>query len=180
MVRHFIEKPEDFQVRCITRTPDSQRSQALSAVGFDMGKGDLNDKASLFHAFDGATHIFANIDLVEPIMEGMQRPEVLRPGQTPFERGAELEKAMARNAVGAAAALPSLRRIIWSTLPGVSKISKGKYTKVTQFDAKEVVAKVFTAIESLRSKLSFVYVGLYIDMPLRIPMLYPTQKVYSR
>lgn len=180
VVRHFIEKRKDFQVRGITRNPDSERSQALSATGVDMVKADLNDEVSLRHAFDGATHIFANIDSVEPIMEGMQYPEVLRPGQTPFERGAELEKAMGRNLIDAAAALSSLRRIIWSTLPGVNKTSKGKYTKVTQFDAKEVVAEMFAANEGLRSKVSLLYVGLYFDMPLRIPMLYPIRKVCRR
>lgn len=177
VLRHFARNCKDFRLRGITRNPTSTKSKELSAIDVEMVKADLNDKASLALAFDEATHIFANIDSVEPIIESMQQSNLLKPGQTPFERGAELEKLQARNLIEASAASPTLERIIWSTLPGVSAKSGAKYTKVTHFDAKAEIAEMFMTHEVLKSKVSFLFVGLYFDMPLRVPELYPIWKV---
>ena len=43
-----------FNLRGLTRTPDSQRAAALARNGIDMVKGDLDDEATLRRALAGA------------------------------------------------------------------------------------------------------------------------------
>lgn len=65
---------------------------------------------------------------------------------------------------------------MWSTLPGMKGRSGGKYTRVTHFDAKAAIAEMFLADGVLGAKVS-LFVGLYFDMTLRAPALYPITKV---
>ncbi|KAF4553621.1 Hypothetical protein D9617_6g093520 [Elsinoe fawcettii] len=125
ILRHFALHRPDFRLRGLTRDPTSTNSQQLASLGVDMVRADLHDEASLRSAFTDATHIFANIDSVSLIMEGIFRPELLQ-GQSHFERGAEQEKLLARNLINAAAASTSLERIVWSALPGVKERSGGE------------------------------------------------------
>ena len=177
VLRHFAEHYHDFKLRGITRKPDSAASEALKAISVQMLQADLHDTASLRRAFDGATHIFANIDSVELIMSGIQDPSALAPGQTPFTYGAKLEEQLGVNLISAAAKTPTLKRIIWSTLPSPTKCSQGKYTSVSHFDVKATIADLFLANPILEPKVSFLIIGLYFDMPLRNPALYPITKV---
>jgi uncharacterized protein YbjT (DUF2867 family) len=43
-----------FQLRGLTRTPDSQRAAALARQGIEIVNGDLGDEATLRHALAGA------------------------------------------------------------------------------------------------------------------------------
>jgi NAD(P)-dependent dehydrogenase (short-subunit alcohol dehydrogenase family) len=179
VLRHFAKHHHDFELKGITRKPNSAASEALKAISVQMLQADLHDTASLRRAFDGATHIFANIDSVELIMSTIQDPSALAPGQTPFTHGAKLEEQLGVNLISAAAETPTSERIIWSTLPSPTKCSQGKYTSVPHFDVKATIADLFLANPILGPKVYFLNIGLYFDMPLRNPALYPITKVFK-
>ena len=51
-------KGSGFYLRGLTRKPDSERAVALAREGVDIVKGDLDDEATLRHAFAGAWGVF--------------------------------------------------------------------------------------------------------------------------
>lgn len=109
-LRHFLSHRRKVRLRGIERDPPKSKAAELASLVVEVVKADLKDQPSLHAAFEGATHIFANIDSVELIFEGMQWPDLLRPDQSPFERGAEQEKLLARNLIDAARACRTLER----------------------------------------------------------------------
>lgn len=48
-----------WRVRALTRNPNSQKAQALSALGAEVVKGDMNDRPSLQAAFQGAYGVYS-------------------------------------------------------------------------------------------------------------------------
>lgn len=52
---------QGYQIRGLTRNPDSDASQAWSARGVDMVKGDFTDYDSIKAAVDGVDYLFVNI-----------------------------------------------------------------------------------------------------------------------
>lgn len=48
-----------WQVRAVTRNPQSERAQALAARGAELAQADMDDRASLEAAFDGMTRVFS-------------------------------------------------------------------------------------------------------------------------
>ena len=61
-----------FALRAVTRNPEGQAAQALTAQGIQVIKGDLDDDASLKAAFEGAWGVFA---VQSPWEGGVQREE---------------------------------------------------------------------------------------------------------
>ena len=62
-----------FNLRGLTRTPDSQRAAALARHGIDVVKGDLDDEATLRRALAGAWGVFGVQNAGEA---GAEREEV--------------------------------------------------------------------------------------------------------
>jgi uncharacterized protein YbjT (DUF2867 family) len=85
-----------FAVRAITRNPSSDKARALAARGAEVVEANLDDKASLERAFQGAYGAFCVTNFWE----------VLSP---------EKEKSQARNMAEAAKAA-GVQHLIWSTL----------------------------------------------------------------
>jgi uncharacterized protein YbjT (DUF2867 family) len=85
-----------FTVRAITRNPASDKARALAARGAEVVEANLDDKASLARAFQGAYGAFCVTNFWE----------VLSP---------EKEKSQARNMAEAAKAA-GVQHLIWSTL----------------------------------------------------------------
>ena len=179
ILRHFLESNDRFafKLRGLTRNVRSEPSQKLSKLGVDMFEADLNDERSLSRAFSGATHIFANTDSNQMIYQAIEHPNLLRPDQTPRSYAEEIELAQGRNLANAAACCMTLERLVWSTLPSPKKWSKGKYTKVSMFDAKEAIADILKATPEVLDKLSLLTVGFYASNALKAPRLYAPQKV---
>ena len=180
ILRYFLESNNRFafNLRGLTRNVRSEASQKLSKLGVDMFEADLNDEHSLSRAFSGATHIFANTtDSNQMIYQAIEHPNLLRPDQTPRSYAEEIELAQGRNLANAAASCKTLERLVCSTLPGPKKWSKGKYTKVSMFDAKEAIADMLKATPEVKDKLSLLTVGFYASNALKAPRLYAPQKV---
>ncbi|KAJ7209353.1 hypothetical protein B0H12DRAFT_424186 [Mycena haematopus] len=115
-------KDETFVPRAISRDPDSEASRKLKARGVEVVKGDPADKASIVTALRGSEAVFAVTVPVFffPNMEGK----------------GEVEQG--KNMVDAAKEA-GVKFFIWTSLPSMSKVSGGKYTKVVNYDDKETV-----------------------------------------
>ena len=98
-VVNALIKDGTFKVRAITRNPDNYSGKANEVV-----KADLNDLSSLTAAFKGAHGVFV---------------------VTNFWEGAD-EVAQGKIAIQAAKNA-GVNHFIWSTLPNVEEISKGKF-----------------------------------------------------
>lgn len=166
-----------FNLRGITRNPQSKGAQDLEKMGIEMIQANLSDLTSLQKAFSGATHIFATTDSNQNIFHAIQHPEVLKPGQTPREYAREKELGQGRNIAEAASMIPTLQRIVWSSLPSPNKLSNGLYTKVTMFDTKEEILNIIELKSELRDKISTLLVGFYATNALKVPELYGPQRV---
>lgn len=112
-VVNALIKDGTFRVRAITRNPDKYQGKADEAV-----KGDLTNLESLTNAFKGAHGVF----VVTNFWEGADE---LAQGSTAVEA--------AKNA--------HVNHFIWSTLPNVEEISKGRFD-VPHFTGKAKVDKV--------------------------------------
>lgn len=126
------ELSQIYTIRAITRDVNSEKVKQLKDK-VEVVHGDVSDYASLEKALTGAHTIFA-----------MTTPAL---GPNAIEEEYTNGKAIADVAVEKGATY-----LIFSTLPGVNKISGGKYTKVTPFDAK---AKIEEYIRSLPIKSAF-------------------------
>ncbi|KAK9321326.1 hypothetical protein V1517DRAFT_293668 [Lipomyces orientalis] len=158
VISAFLKDP-NFKIRGITRNPDGEKAKALTAKGVEMVRADLNDKASLVKAFEGAYAIFAVTDFFEPF------------GITDAVAASELEYQQGVNMAVAASKTATLQHYLWSTLPYSYKLSQGKLT-VPHFDGKAKVDEFIKNNEQLLSKTTFLYYTYY-SSNLFFPMYNP-------
>lgn len=172
---HQAESP--WTLRGTTRDANSTAAKKLTDLGVEMVSCDFDNETSLRSAFKDATHIFANANSLGFVMEAFQNPKVLADGELPKDYAARREIAQGQNIANAAAATPSLERLIWSSLPGPKKLSKGKYTGATMLDTKEAVGDLLESTEGLQGKVSILTVGFYASNALDAPPVWAPQKV---
>jgi uncharacterized protein YbjT (DUF2867 family) len=144
VVEYVIKDPElsrEYNVRAITRTTDSTKAKSLAEKNVDVVQGDVQDRSSLEKAFSGVHTLFA-----------MTTPAG---GESAVEDELNVIKKIADVAVGS-----GVEYIIFSTLPSVTDISRGKYRGVTPFDAK---AKGEEYIRGLDIKSSFYCPGSFME-----------------
>lgn len=123
-----------FHVRAITRKPDSEKGQALSAAGAEVVSADLDDPATVRRAFEGAYGAYCVTNFWEH-----------------FSPARELEQARAQAEAAKAA---GVQHVIWSTLEDTRQhvpleddrmpTLQEKY-KVPHFDAKGEADRFFEA-----------------------------------
>ncbi|KAL6245996.1 hypothetical protein RBB50_007149 [Rhinocladiella similis] len=144
IVNFVLNDPElskQYKVRGVTRDASSASAEALRSKGVEVVSGDVTDPPTLTSALHGAHTVFA----------------LTVPSFGPDSRAREYDtgKAIADAAVAVGATY-----IILSTLPNVSVLSGGKYTKVTGFDAK---ADVEDYIKALPIKSAFFAPGSFMQ-----------------
>lgn len=133
LIRAILAHPDGgFSVRALTRTPDSDKAQALAAMGVEVVAADLDDEASLVAAFAGAYGAFCLTNFWEHFSP-------------------DKEIAQAGN-LARAAKSAGVSHVIWSTLEDVRDFVPldddrmptllGKY-KVPHFDAKGEANQLF-------------------------------------
>ncbi|KAH7140400.1 hypothetical protein B0J13DRAFT_477601, partial [Dactylonectria estremocensis] len=148
VVQAFLGK-SNWQVRGITRNPNSESAKALSAKGVEMVKADISDLASVTKAFQGAHVIFAITDYYAQFFtEG-------------FEKSMEIEYLQGTNMAKAAREVPTLEHYIWSTLPYSSKITDGAVL-VPHFEAKARVDEFIKQDQALLEKTTFCFFTTFI------------------
>ncbi|KAK3703364.1 hypothetical protein LTR37_014470 [Vermiconidia calcicola] len=154
VIQHVLHDPELFQtykIRAITRDVDSEKAKQLKDK-VEVVQGDVTDRQSLGTALTGAHTVFA-----------MTNPSFV-PNGTEIEYNAG--KTIADVAVERGA-----KYIIFSTLPSITDISGGKYTKVPHFEGK---AKVEKYIRGLNIKSAFYAPGFFMEnFQGTIPFLAP-------
>ncbi|KAJ7017443.1 hypothetical protein C8F04DRAFT_979365 [Mycena alexandri] len=113
-------KDGTFVPRAITRDPNSATSQKLKARGVQVVRGDSLDKTSLVTALDGSEAVFAVTVVNSPRVDGQD------------------EVTQGRNIVDAAKKV-GVKFFVWTSLPGVKRITGGKLQNCSHFDDKEIV-----------------------------------------
>jgi uncharacterized protein YbjT (DUF2867 family) len=166
------DKSSEFAARVITRHPESEKARALAAMGAEVTAADIDDKASLKRALEGAYGAYCVTFYWE-------------------HYDPEREYAEARN-MAEATKEAGLQHVIWSTLEDTRKSVPldddrmptlgGKY-KVPHFDSKGAADQLFidlgVPVTFLRASFywdNFIYFGsgpkkapdgkLYITFPL--------------
>lgn len=100
LIRAILAHPDGgFSARAITRNPDSDQAKALTALGVEVVKADLDDEASLAQAFAGAYGAFCITNFWEH-----------------FSPDKEIEQA---GNLARAAKTAGVAHVIWSTLEDV-------------------------------------------------------------
>ncbi|OAK97220.1 NAD(P)-binding protein [Phaeosphaeriaceae sp. SRC1lsM3a] len=125
VVDHVLKHPQlskEFSIRAITRNVDSPAAKDLKARNVDVVSGDLSDRASLDKALNGVHTVF----LVNAPVFG---PD-----------GFDTEYKLITSAVDAAVD-QGVSYLIFSTLPSVTEMTKGKVTIMSPFDAKAAAEK---------------------------------------
>lgn len=126
-----------FDVRAITRNPQSDAAAALRDAGAEIVKGDLDDVASLQAALDGCYGVF---------------------GVTNFWEHFAKEREQGRNLVEAVAAA-KVQHFVFSTLPPIEKETGGAL-KSPHFDLK---AEHEELARSLGIPSTFIHVPFYYE-----------------
>ncbi|KAL7912485.1 NAD(P)-binding protein [Trichoderma velutinum] len=158
VIAALLQKSE-YHIRGVTRNPDSKASKALEAKGIEIVHGDVDDESSLRAAFDGSHLIFGITDFVPGYVE--------HGGQ----KGKEIEIQYALNIVRAAQATTTLEHFIWSTLPGISDATGGKFS-CPNFDGKDEANKFIRKDPALLAKTTFLMIGWY-DSNFSYPIFTP-------
>ncbi|KAI8634155.1 hypothetical protein F5Y19DRAFT_201023 [Xylariaceae sp. FL1651] len=175
VARTFLTLP-NWHVRCITRKPSSEKATILAQLGAEVVQADLSELPTLSPAFADANAIFLNTDFWEtyrPLAASGAAPEVC--SQTAFDK----EVSNGKNAVIAAAGLPTLERLVYSSLPSIRDASNGKYTRSFHPESKASIVKYIEAEQpELAKKLSILYAGAYTTNRLLSPTLDPKTGKY--
>lgn len=165
VINFFQAHEPTWNIRGLTRDPTSPAATKLSSVGVELIKADLDDPSSLQSAFQDANYIygytdFGGITKGPRVMGRFMAGELTGPiGKESFK----IEYQHGKNIADAAAVIPTLERLIWSSGANVSKWSKGKYTHVYNFDAKAAVMEYMFGLEALKSKVSGIQLGAFVE-----------------
>ncbi|KAH7408624.1 hypothetical protein DE146DRAFT_646767 [Phaeosphaeria sp. MPI-PUGE-AT-0046c] len=125
VVNHVLEHPElskEYSLRAITRNVDSPAAKDLKARNVDVVHGDVSDRSSLDNALSGVHTVF------------LMNAPVFGPGA--FDTEYKLITSTADAAVA-----QGVTYLIFSTLPSVTELTKGRVTAITPFDAKAAAEK---------------------------------------
>ncbi|KAG4262513.1 hypothetical protein FPRO04_06373 [Fusarium proliferatum] len=175
VVNSFLNDPE-WRVRDITRNPSSQKSKNLEARGAQVVQANLDDRASLAKAFQDANVIFAVSDFWGIYNDPKNRNKP-RQGQALNEwtKGQEIQQL--KIIIDEAARVSSLERFIMSSLPGPTKLSRGKYTNVCHHDSKADAEEYGEQNQpELWAKTSVYLPGYFLSNFLTHPMAQPTKQ----
>ena len=167
-----------WHVRALTRDTNSSKSQALAKQGAELVQADLSDAESLTKAFEGVHAIYSVTD--SWALSRPERASKLKPGQTLVEYAFEEELNQGRNVFDAAATVTTLERIVFSSLPNVRKLSKGKYSKAYHFDSKALALDYAKEHHlSVWQKTSVLQMGFYLTNFFRHPWMIPKKVPYD-
>ncbi|KAJ5637552.1 hypothetical protein N7490_007431 [Penicillium lividum] len=164
VARTFLALP-NWHVRCLTRTPSSEKAQALASQGAELIQAELDDPESLRRAFSGVHAIFLNTDFWEPYRRAVSSGI---DAAASAKIGYDAEVRFGKNAVNAAREVPTLERFIFSALGPMNAASGGKYPYSYHWETKAYLADYIQGTE-LGKLSSFIYIGGYLTNPFLYP-----------
>ncbi|KAI1183870.1 NAD(P)-binding protein [Nemania serpens] len=176
-VAHTFLSLNNWHVRAITRNPSSEKAAQLAKLGYEVVQADLTDVASLSRAFEGVHAIFLNTDFWE-----VYRASILagRDSEESAKIGFNSEVLHGKNAVLAAAGVPTLERLVYSALGPMKSASNGKYPTSYHWETKAaIVEHIEKEQPNLAKKTSFIYLGAYATNPLLMPKPDPNSGEYK-
>jgi len=125
--------------------------------------GDLDIPSTLPAAFANATAIFSTTDFWSSFYNPSTQ-SLLKPGQTVGEYCYEKDLQQGKNIADAASQVPSLEKIVISSLCDATKLSGGKYSGVYHWNSKaKAVQYLREKHPELAMKLSIVMIGNYMS-----------------
>ncbi|KAL1917136.1 uncharacterized protein VTP21DRAFT_4792 [Calcarisporiella thermophila] len=145
---------DQYQLRGITRNPDSPNAKTLASRGVEVIKANLADPKDLDKAFKGAYAVFAVTNYFDS--ETAQSDH-------------RLEERQGKNMVDAALKA-GVQHFIYSSLEDTEKVSNGKYQKVYHFINK---ARVEEYLRQTELPFTVIKVGFYYENFINF---YPPQK----
>lgn len=163
-VVNTLLKDKTYNIRAVTRNPQSPNAQKLAAEGVTIVQADLDDYDSLVKAFVGSHIIYAVTNFYENF------------GTNGIEGAIEMDARQGISLAKAAAATETLEHYIWSTLPNSVKVSGGKH-RVPQSTGKNKADEFIKSNKELYEKTTFLWVSLYsssINFPFFSPFRVPT------
>jgi nucleoside-diphosphate-sugar epimerase len=173
VVDAFLPLAPKWQIRAVSRNPDSAAAKSLSAKGIEVVKADTSDVSTLKSAFAGATAIFAVTDYWAPFFSPSVRAKIPK-GQSLREYGYDDEIRHGTNIANAAAEVETLTHFIWSALPSPKKASNGKYSGIYHFDSKGAITEYIREKQpQLAKKMSVIYISFYVSNLIMYDMMKP-------
>lgn len=182
VVDAFINLSPPWRVRALTRDATSSTAKALAAKSskIEVVTANLNDLASLKKAFEGATAIFGVTDFWAFYKDQDNRKHVSE-GQSFPKWCADQEEQQGKNIFEAAASIPALERLVYSSLTDFEKWTKGKYPGVVHFNSKAHAAEwAKENLPDVWAKTSIIQVGIYLTNFTREAIFQPTKVCYPR
>lgn len=170
MARTFLSLP-GWKVRCLTRQPSSEKAQGLVKQGAEVVQADLTDPASLARAFSGVHAIFLDTDFWttyrSALVSGVD-------AEAASQLAYDAEVTQGKNAADAAAAVPTLERLVYSALGPMKAASGGEFSHSFHWETKAaIVEHIEKEQPALAAKTSFIYVGAYSSNAHLYPRLQP-------
>ncbi|KAF8190669.1 hypothetical protein K438DRAFT_1970967 [Mycena galopus ATCC 62051] len=129
-------KDGTFTPRALTRDPQSEAALKLKQQGAEVVQANTADKASLVNALRGSEAVFVVTLSTFP----------------PYSVEKPSEVTVGKNIIDAAKEV-GVKFIVFSSVPGLTKLSGGKYTKVTLYDEKEEIEEYLKASGVLNASL---------------------------
>ncbi|KAL1585775.1 hypothetical protein WHR41_04969 [Cladosporium halotolerans] len=175
VVETFLQAGQ-WSIRGVTRNPNSEKALKLASRGVAVVTADLNDGNSLDAAFADAHAIFIVSDFWGIYGDPANATKPAQ-GETLNLWAARTEKQQLVNAIDAASKVPSLERLVLSSLPNCSKWSREKYTHVYHFDFKAQAAEYAQqAYPNLWAKTSVFQPGWFLGNYLSNPLVQPRRE----
>lgn len=136
-----------YSLRAITRDPSSTKSQSLAKQGIELVRADLNDPSSLESALSGSYGVFGVTDFWSLLSTGSAKATETQQGINLFN---------ASKAAG-------VKHFVFSSLPDVTKLSKGRITSVEHFDSKAAVQAYAEAHKSPEMISSYYMPAMFLE-----------------
>ena len=89
----------------------------------------------------------------------------------------DIEVQQGKNVADAAATIPTLKRLVWSSLTDVRGRSHGKYVQAYHLDSKYTVWSYMRSLPSLKEKASAVLMGGFMDNLANTPQQWGISRV---
>lgn len=149
-INHLLEgAPGEYDVRAVTRNPESEAAKSLADRGVEIVNANLDDLSLLIAAFKGSYAIFAVTDFWT-MFNYMEKDETVA-------RETQQGKNMAD---AAEATMSSLHHYIWSTLADTERISGG-HRSVPHYESKATVNSYIESKPELFTKTTFLWCSYY-------------------
>jgi len=146
VAKHLL-KSQMFEVRCLTRNPESENANKLKEAGAEIKEGNLNDKDSIVEALDGCETVFGVTNFWEHTRDE-------------YKQGINLIDAVVE---------ANTKNFILSTQPYSYEISGGMLS-VPQCDIK---GRLEAYAKSKKPETIFLHMSFYYDNFIK---LFPPQK----